>query len=192
MGMAGRGAGSAVALAASVAFAAALAACSANSSSTTPGGGGSSSPTTSSAPASTAPAGKPNSCNMITMSEASQALGGQQVKPPVRGHATVEGGVACVYYGPEIPAGTNPDVPVGDSVRVVLVTGPKAKKYFDDYHSKVKALARAIPGLGDAAYYDGYASISVLKGDAYLRIAVGVLNPLPPEEALARDALPRM
>jgi len=28
-------------------------------------------------------------------------------------------------------------------------------------------------GLGDAVIYDGYASISVLKGDAYVRIAVG-------------------
>lgn len=191
MGVAGRGAGGAVALTVSVAFAAALAACSASSNSAPPAGGGSSSPTTSSAPASTTPTGtKPNSCNVITTSEASQALGGQQVKPPIRGHATVEGGVACVYYGPNVPAGISPDVPVGDSVRVVLVTGPKAKKYFDDYRSKVQA--QAISGLGDAAFYDGYASISVLKGDAYLRIAVGVANPLPPEEVLARDALPRM
>jgi hypothetical protein len=127
---------------------------------------------------------------MITTSEASQALGGQPVKPPRRGHATVEGGVACVYYGPNAPASVGPDIPIGDTVRVVLVVGPKAKKYFDDYRSKVNA--QAISGLGDEAFYDGYASISVLKGDAYLRIAVGVANPLPPEETLARDALPRM
>lgn len=189
MGMTRHGIGGTIALAASVALASALAACSASgSSSSAPAGGGSSSPTTSSAPASTGT--KPNSCDMITTSEASQALGGQSVKPPIRGHATVEGGVACVYYGPHVPAGFSPDIPIGDSVRVVLVVGPKAKKYFDDYRSKVSA--QAISGLGDEAFYDGYASISVLKGDAYLRIAVGVANPLPPEEALARDALPRM
>lgn len=43
-----------------------------------------------------------------------------------------------------------------------------------------------------AKFYDGYASISVLKGDAYVRIAVGVANPLGPEKALAADAVPRM
>jgi hypothetical protein len=189
--MAGRGVRGTVGLAASVAFAAALAACSA-SNSTTPGGG-SSSPTLSSAPASAVPAGpigKPNSCNVITMSEASTALGGQQVAPPIRGHAYVEGGVACVFYGPKAPTSVSPDVPIGDTVRVVLVVGPKAKKYFDDYRSKVHA--QAITGIGDAAYYDGFASISVLKGDAYLRIFVGVANPLSAEEVLAKDALPRM
>lgn len=102
----------------------------------------------------------------------------------------MEGGVACVFYGPQVPPGTSPDVPVGDSVRVVLVTGPNAKKWFDDYRSKVSA--KPISGLGDEAYYDGYASISVLKGDAYVRIAVGIANNLAPEETLARDALPRM
>jgi hypothetical protein len=35
-------------------------------------------------------------------------------------------------------------------------------KYFKDYRRKVAA--RTITGLGDQAYYDGYASISVLKG----------------------------
>ena len=112
------------------------------------------------------------------------------MKPPLLGKATVEGGVACVYYGPHVPAGVSPDIPVGDTVRVVLVTGPNAKKWFDGYRSKVNA--QAIPGLGDSAYYDGYASISVLKGDAYVRIAVGIVNNLPAEETLARDALPRM
>ena len=52
----------------------------------------------------------------------------------------------------------------------------------------------ALPGLGDKAYYDGYASVSVLKGDAYLRIAV--VGPhgtsLAAEKKLAADALPRM
>jgi lipopolysaccharide export system protein LptA len=126
---------------------------------------------------------------VITQAEASAALG-QTVRAPVRGHATVEGGVACVYYGPAVPAGISPNIPVGDSVRVVLVTGPKAVKYFDNYRSQVNA--RTISGLGDRAFYDGYASISVLKGDKYVRIAVGIVNPLPAEKKLAADALTRM
>lgn len=141
----------------------------------------------SSAPA--APASGPSSCSVITQSEATGALG-QPVKPPILGKATVEGGVACVFYGPEVPPGTSPDIAVADSVRVVLVTGPKAKKYFDGYRSKVHA--QPISGLGDQAYYDGYASISVLKGNAYVRIAVGIPSNLGVEKTLAADALPRM
>ena len=133
----------------------------------------------------------PNSCSIITRSQAGAALGGQSVKTPVRGRATVEGGVACVFYGPHAPKGANADVPVTDSVRVVLVSGPKAKAYFDDYRSKVHA--QRISGLGDQAYYDGYASLSVLKGKYYVRIAViGVRNVLAAEKTLAVDALRRL
>jgi len=50
-----------------------------------------------------------------------------------------------------------------------------------------------VPGLGDQAYYDGSASLSVLKANAYLRIAViGVTDVLGAEEKLAQAALPRM
>lgn len=152
--------------------------------------GSSPSSAASSAVAAATPASSgPDSCSVITQSEAGAALG-QPVSAPVRGKATVEGGIACVYYGPAVPPGTSPDIAVGDSVRVVLVTGPKAKKYFDDYRSKVNATP--ISGLGDQAFYDGYASISVLKGDAYVRIAVGIASNLGPEKTLAADALPRM
>ena len=144
--------------------------------------------TTSSAPATTA-VSTANSCSVVTQSEASAALG-QPVKAPILGKATVEGGVACVFYGPDVPAGTSPDIAVPDSIRVVLVTGADARKWFRNYRSKVHA--RPISGLGDKAYYDGYASISVLQGDAYVRIAVGIANNLSVEETLARDALPRM
>jgi hypothetical protein len=162
-----------------------------SSSSSAPAPGPSSPAAAPSSPAAVSPTtvAAPTSCNVITTAEASTALG-QTAKPPIRGHATVEGGVACVFYGPDVPAGTSPDIAVADSVRVVLVTGPDAKKWFDNYRTKVHA--KTIPGLGDAAYYDGYASISVLKGDAYLRIAVGVANNLAPEITLAKDALPRM
>jgi hypothetical protein len=130
-----------------------------------------------------------NSCSVVTQSEASAALG-QPAKAPLVGKATVEGGVACVFYGPDVPPGTSPDIGVPDSVRVVLVTGADAKKWFDNYRAKVHA--QPVSGLGDEAYYDGYASISVLQGDAYVRIAVGIPDNLGVEETLARDALPRM
>lgn len=132
-----------------------------------------------------------DSMTVVTRAEAAAALG-QPVRAAVRGKATVEGGVAAVFYGPSVPVGTNPDVPVANSVRVVLVTGPSAKSFFDDYRTKVPA--KAEPGFGDQAYYDGSASLSVLKGDEYLRIAV--VGPrgisLAAEKKLARDALARM
>jgi hypothetical protein len=153
-------------------------------------------PTAASAPAaSTTPttaaqaAGKATSCTVINEAEASAALG-QPVQPPIRGKAFVEGGVACVFDGPNAPPGANPDVPYADTVRVVLVTGPKAKMYFDDYRAHVNA--QPLSSLGDAAYYDGFASISVLKGDAYVRIAVGIASNLSAEKTLAADALARM
>lgn len=132
----------------------------------------------------------PSSCTVITASEAGAALG-EKVRPPVRGHAVVEGGVACVFFGPHAPKGANPDVPVNDSVRVVLVSGAKARAYFEDYRAKVHA--RPVSGLGDQAYYDGYASLSVLKGRYYVRVAViGVRNVLAAEKTLAADALRRL
>jgi hypothetical protein len=162
-----------------------LAACSSSSSTT-------STPTSSSSTtAAAAPGGPgtPTSCSVVTKAEAAAALG-QPVTGPHIGKATVEGGKACVWYGPSIPASVSPNIPVGDTVRVVLVTGPNAKKFFDDYRSKSPA-AKTITGLGDQAFYDGFASLSVLKGDAYLRIFSGA-GALGPEETLARDALPRM
>jgi hypothetical protein len=134
--------------------------------------------------------GAADSCTAITLAEAGKALG-QAVRPPVRGHAFVEGGVACVFYGPNAPAGVSADVPLSDTVRVVLVRGARASAYFNDYRSKVAA--QPVAGLGDRAYYDGYASLSVLKGSAYIRIAViGVPDVLSAEKTLAADALPRM
>jgi hypothetical protein len=183
-----RMAGRVMSVAVAIAMAALIAACSSSS------GGSpsvSQSPATTPAAVSSSPAttAAPTSCSVVSQAEASAALG-QPVKAPVLGHATVESGKACVFYGPSVPAGTNPNVAVGDSVRVVLVVGPDAKKFFDDYRGKVHAVP--ISGLGDEAFYDGYASLSVLKGDAYVRIAVVTASNLRPEEALARDALPRM
>jgi hypothetical protein len=126
---------------------------------------------------------------VISKAQASAALG-QAVTGPVRGKAVVEGGVACVFNGTGVPPGADPDVPHAGTVRVVLVTGPKAKTYFDDYRSRVHA--QPVSGLGDAAYYDGFASVSVLKGNAYVRIAVVIAGNLRADKALAADALARM
>ena len=140
---------------------------------------GSSSRTSSSAPpsagtsvASTTPStatGNFNSCSVVTRAEAARAIG-EAVTPGVLGNATVEGGRACVFYGPAAPTPAAPSVAQRDSVRVVVVEGSHAMLWYDDYKSKVHA--RPISGFGDQAYYDGYASLSVLKGDRYLRVAV--------------------
>jgi hypothetical protein len=172
-----------------LAVAIASAGCSSSGGSTPPAKATSPAPATSPSATATTASVHPTSCSVVTRAEASAALG-QPVKAPIVGNATVEGGKACVFYGPSVPAGTSPNVAVGDSVRVVLVVGANARKWFDNYRGKVHA--QNIPGLGDQAFYDGYASISVLKGDAYVRIAVGIASNLKPEEALARDALPRM
>ncbi len=136
------------------------------------------------------PSGGFDSCSVVTQAEAGDALG-HAVKAALRGKATVEGGVACVFYGPAVPAGANPDIPVTDSVRVVLVTGPDATKFFNDFRTRVPA--QTIAGLGDQAYYDGSASLSVLKGVEYLRVAViGVADVLAAEKTLAQAVLPSL
>jgi hypothetical protein len=121
------------------------------------------------APATLAPSSSSKSCSVLTVHEVSRALG-QAVSPGVLGKATVEGGIACVYYGPSVAPGANPDVPVPDSVRVVLVTGSRAQPCYHDYLTNVAA--QTVPGIGDDAFYDGTASVNVLKGDDYLRVSV--------------------
>jgi len=146
---------------------------------------------TSQAPAPAA-AGNFDSCSVVTSAEAASALG-QAVTPGVLGHATVEGGLACVFYGPSAPTPRDPDVAQADSVRVVVVHGPKALVWYENYKSKVSA--QPVTGFGDQAYYDGYASLSVLLGDYYLRIAVapaGAPPSLTAEEQLARAILPKL
>jgi hypothetical protein len=132
-----------------------------------------------------------DSCSVVTQANVSTALG-ESVQPGVRGKATVEGGVACVFYGPTVAEGTDPDIPVPNSVRVVLVTGPDGVKWFNDYKTKVPAVS--LGGLGDQAYYDGSASVSVLKGTEYLRISVIKANGTDEvaEKTLAITALPLM
>jgi len=139
-----------------------------------------------------ATAGNFDSCSVVTQAEAANALG-QSVTPGVLGNATVEGGLACVFYGPSAPTPRDPDVAQADSVRVVVVHGLNALTWYQDYKSKVSA--QSVTGYGDQAYYDGYASLSVLKGDYYLRIAVapaGAPPSLAAEKQLAATILPKL
>jgi hypothetical protein len=109
------------------------------------------------------------------------------------GNATVEGGKACVFYGPSAPSPHNPNLPQPDTVRVVIVKGPRAVAYYRDYKSKVRP--QTISGYGDQAFYDGFASLSVLKGDVYFRVAVvpaGAPPSLADEEKLAAAVLPSL
>ncbi len=129
---------------------------------------------------------------MVTQAEAASALG-QAVSAGVLGKATVEGGLACVFYGPSAPTPRDPNAAQADSVRVVVVRGPDALTWYQNYKSKVSA--QPVTGYGDQAYYDGYASFSVLKGDYYLRIAVvpaGAPPSLTAEEQLAAAILPKL
>jgi hypothetical protein len=152
------------------------------------------SPAAATSPPASAPAasGKFDSCLVVTQAEAATALG-QAVTSGVLGKATVEGGLACVFYGPSAPTPRDPDVGQPDSVRVVVVHGPDALTWYQDYKSKVHA--QPVSGYGDQAYYDGYASLSVLKGDYYLRVAVAPAAAppsLPAEEQLATVILPKL
>ncbi len=169
---------------------------SSSSSSSAPAASSTSSPSASptSAPTTTTAATTANfnSCSVVTQAEAASALG-TSVTAGVLGNATVEGGLACVFYGPSSPTPTDPNVAQADSVRVVVVKGSDAVTWYDDYKSKVPA--QPITGYGDQAYYDGHASLSVLKGDSYLRIAVspaGGAPSLTDEEQLATAILPNL
>lgn len=169
-----------------------LAAC--GSSSTTTSSSTAASTTSASAPSTTTSVatGNFNSCSVVTRADAASAIR-ESLTAGVLGNATVEGGLACVFYGPSSPTPTTPNVAQPDSVRVVVVQGSHALTWYDDYKSKVRA--QPISGLGDHAYYDGYASLSVLKGDHYLRIAVDPAHGPPSladEEKLAVTILSKL
>jgi len=135
-----------------------------------------------------------NSCSVVTQAEAASALG-QSVTPGVLGNATVEGGLACVFYGPSSPPPTTPNVAQPDTVRVVVVKGPDALTWYNNYKSSPQVRAQPITGYGDQAFYDGGASLSVLKGGSYLRVAVapaGAPPSLSAEEQLAAAILPKL
>jgi hypothetical protein len=147
---------------------------------------------TSAIPAAASAARGFNSCSVVTRAEAASAIG-QRVTSGTLGTATVEGGLACVFYGPDAPKPRDPNVAQGDSVRVVVVNGADALKWYKAY--KAKVAAQPITGYGDQAFYDGYASLSVLKGDYYLRVAVSPFDAPPSlrdEERLAKAILPKL
>ena len=133
-----------------------------------------------------------DSCSKVTKTEAASAIG-TSVTAGVLGSATVEGGLACVFYGPSALKPRDPNVAQGDSVRVVIVKGSDVLKWYTNYKSKVAA--QPISGYGDKAFYDGFASLSVLKDDYYLRIAVSPAAAPPSlkdEEKLAKEILPKL
>src|SRR5664280_578491 len=135
-----------------------------------------------------------NSCSVVTQAEAASAIG-QSVTPGVLGNATVEGGLACVFYGPSSPAPTTPNVGQPDTVRVVVVKGSDALTWYNNYKSSPQVHAQPVTGYGDQAFYDGAASLSVLKGNTYLRVAVvpaGAAPSLSAEEQLATAILPKL
>jgi hypothetical protein len=135
-----------------------------------------------------------DSCSVVTQAEAASAIGAS-VTPGVLGNATVEGGLACVFYGPYAPTPHTPNVAQADSVRVVVVEGSNALTWYNAYKATVSTTEQPISGYGDQAFWDGYASLSVLKGTAYLRIAVSPYASPPSlsdEEQLATAILPKL
>jgi hypothetical protein len=153
-----------------------------------------SSSTTASSTTTSATTANFNSCSVVTQAEAASAIG-QSVTPGVLGNATVEGGLACVFYGPSSPAPTTPNVAQPDTVRVVVVKGSDALTWYNNYKSSPQVHAQPITGYGDQAFYDGAASLSVLKGNTYLRVAVvpaGAAPSLSAEEQLATAILPKL
>ena len=147
-----------------------------------------SSATSTSTAKTTGAAGNFNSCSVVTQAEAASAIA-EAVTPGTLGHATVEGGLACVFYGSSAPSPHNPDVAQPDSVRVVVVKGHDAPTWYNNYKSKVNA--QPVTGYGDKAYYDGYASFNVLDGDYYIRIAVSPADtgPSPSDEGKLATAI---
>jgi hypothetical protein len=148
------------------------------------------------APASSAAVSTANfdSCSVVTQAEAASAIG-QSVSAGVLGNATVEGGLACVFYGPSAPSVHTPNIAQPDSVRVVVVKGADALRWYNNYRSLTAVHAQPIAGFGERAYYDGYASLSVLKDGYYLRIAIsppGAPPSLSDEKQLATVILPKL
>src|SRR5664280_2639971 len=153
-----------------------------------------SSSTTASSTTTSATTANFNSCSVVTQAEAASAIG-QSVTPGVLGNATVEGGLACVFYGPSSPTPTTPNVAQPDTVRVVVVKGSDALTWYNNYKSSPQVHAQPVTGYGDQAFYDGAASLSVLKGNTYLRVAVvpaGAAPSLSAEEQLATAILPKL
>jgi hypothetical protein len=78
---------------------------------------------------------------------------------------------------------------------VVVVKGSNASTWYNKYRSSPAVRAQPIIGYGDQAYYDGYASLSVLKGGYYLRVAVSPPGAPPSqsdEKKLATAILPEL
>ena len=82
-----------------------------------------------------------------------------------------------------------------DSVRVAVVEGTSARRWYAAYKSHVNAEPIAVLGPDNKAYYDGYAWSNVLRGAYYVRILVQAAN-VPPslsaEEALFKSIVAKL
>jgi hypothetical protein len=135
-----------------------------------------------------------NPCSVATQAEAAGAIG-ETVTAGRLGQTDTAGQSVCVFYGPDTPASTNPDVARPDSVRVALISGPAAAGSYKSYESSAKVRAESISGFGEKAYFDGYCSFNVLAGGYYLQISVSRENAAPllsSEEELADVVLPKL
>ena len=91
------------------------------------------------------------------------------------------------------PVGADP-VAQPDTVRVVVAKGANAVTWYNASRSSAAVRPQSISDFGDQAFYDGYASLSVLTGDTCLRIAAapaGAPPSLASEKQLATAILPR-
>ena len=80
-------------------------------------------------------------------------------------------------------------------MRVVVVKGADALTWYNNYKGSPQVHAQPLAGYGDQAYYDGYASLNVMKGDYYLRVAVAPIGTPPNltgEEQLVDNILPKL
>lgn len=78
---------------------------------------------------------------------------------------------------------------------MVVVKGADALTWYNNYKASPAVHAQPVTGYGDQASYDGYASLSVMKGAYYLRVAVsrsGAPPSLVAEESLATAILPKL
>jgi hypothetical protein len=170
-------------------------ACSSSSGSSSSSSGGSSGGSSGSVSGSSGGVGDSgafDSCSVVTETQAAAALG-EMVSAGVLGNATVEGGLACVFYGPSAPTPHVPNTAQGDTVRVAVVEGAEALSFYNDY--EMKTMGQPITGYGDQAFYDGYASLSVMKGSYYVRVAVAPAGSPPSlmaEEMLVTAILPAL
>jgi len=143
---------------------------------------------------------QPDPCVLVTMSDASQYLGGKQVLPL---EGITSGGISSCIYTPV--ALNNPLsflAALGNGVFVTAVNegnATQARSFYENGKPAAQSPGyQDISGLGDSAFYDGIGSLTVLKGNIVLGVFVGSSSlqsndaHVSADEQLARLALPRL